>query len=122
MNPDENVTTDYTNLSHVLSAIVDERSRQSLHWHAAHDYGHSMIEWAGIVAKYSGRAVEASSPEIAQENWIKVAAVAVAAIQAIGLWEYGPNPATALNALAARLSPQHSEADSPQEQAAQGEE
>ena len=103
MDPDENATLDYTNLDHVLSAIVNERGRQALHWNAAHDYGHSMIEWAGIVAKYSGRAVEADSLEAAQENWVKVAAVAVAALQAMALWKYGPNPAAALNALAAQV-------------------
>lgn len=111
MDPDEIENPDYTNLERVIAAIVNERSRQALQWNAAHDYGHSMIEWAGIVAKYSGRAVEAGTPESAQEAWIQVAAVAVAAIQAVALWKYGPNPAAALNALAAHI----------QEQAAEGE-
>lgn len=90
---------DFTYDSDVMMAILAERERQRTQWSAAHDYGHSQIEWAGLLSAYIGRFVGATSSESAQQSLIQVAALCVAAAEAIELWQYGPNPAAALNAL-----------------------
>lgn len=93
---------DLTYDSDVTMTILAERERQRARWSAAHDYGHSQTEWTGLLGAYVGRFAGATSLEDAQQRLTQVAALCVAAIEAIELTRYGPNPAAALNALDAQ--------------------
>lgn len=62
----------------IAEEIIDERERQTEIGNDVGDEWNTAAEWAGFIAQYAGRAVDVDF----RENMVKVAALALAAIEA----------------------------------------
>lgn len=67
--------------------IADERARQDAQWGSAHDDMHVTSDWVEFICKHANRAVTTTSghvsPEHFEKQMIRVAALAVAAVQSM---------------------------------------
>lgn len=62
--------------------IQAERSRQDQEWGGpAHDDQHEVTDWLEYIGKQHGRAFRASGPDEARERFVKIAALAAAAVE-----------------------------------------
>lgn len=66
----------------ILGEIAAERARQDVKWGAEHDDKHSVDEWDYMIGYYLQR-VRIMAPRQRRVNLIKVAALAVAAIESM---------------------------------------
>ena len=67
----------------ILRQIEKERQYQTGRWGTSIDNGHSVNDWVAFIAGYAGRASDIhSTPEQQREFMVKVATLAVAAIEA----------------------------------------
>lgn len=70
-------------LQHIIGDIQDERARQDKQWGGAnHDATHTFDEWIALIAKAAGKAACETDPHLFRRQMIKVAALAVAALEA----------------------------------------
>lgn len=68
----------------VVDAVLAEREKQRGRWSAEHDGRHDALQWAGLLTKYIGRAVDAAETSQAgryRDSLVKAAAVALAALE-----------------------------------------
>src|SRR5690349_17719884 len=73
-------------LERILSEIITERQCQDAMWGPDHDDAHSPADWAGILVRHLGLAMgdgASVDPERFRKQLVRVAAVAVAAVEAI---------------------------------------
>ena len=70
-------------LSPILAAVQEERTTQDSKWGRAHDDQHNVILWAAILRRKVAQAEGADDGEKMIRRFIQVAAVAVAAAEAI---------------------------------------
>lgn len=67
---------------HIWNQILEERVRQDEEWGAVHDQGHKAWDWVALIVKHLGRAVlDTKCSEVFEEQMVRVAALAVAAIE-----------------------------------------
>lgn len=70
-------------LTTVLEEIAEERRRQDAKWGGIqHDENHSANDWIAYIAKHAGAAADGEDPGRFRKQMIRVAALAVAAVQA----------------------------------------
>lgn len=83
-------------ITRILSEVRAERNRQiKLGWTADHDVTHDSYAWVAIICTHAGRAIKRGKgpkgwdfrAQIFRESMIKVAALAVAAVEWIDLKE-----------------------------------
>lgn len=67
----------------VLADVEAERRRQEERWGAAHDDDHTLFDFVAITTEHLGRVVSAPELGQAREQFVRVAALAVAAVEAI---------------------------------------
>lgn len=68
-----------------LNEVADERARQDAQWGGpAHDDGHGPSDWRGLLGEHVGRLVVVHGQASAdyRERLVKIAAIAVAAVEA----------------------------------------
>lgn len=67
----------------VLADVEGERRRQDALWGTTHDDEHTILEFVAITVEHLGRAVSAHDAGQAREQFVRTAALAVAAVEAI---------------------------------------
>lgn len=85
--------TDTEKVSNLYLEIADERSHQDKKWGGPeHDNHHTTFEWVGFITYYLGKSIDCIINNAGKEehqlllfryNMIKVAALAIAAVEAV---------------------------------------
>lgn len=71
----------------VVAAIKAERERQGLRWGSKHDSCHSLMDWLSILAREVEEAIAEAHEDGALTELLRVAAVAMAALEWCGVPE-----------------------------------
>lgn len=66
----------------ILREVAEERERQKVLWSEKHDSAHTLPEWMALLACLATRSVQGVDADDFRQDMIKVAATAVAAVEA----------------------------------------
>ncbi len=72
----------------IVDDVIAEREKQRGLWSAEHDGRHDALQWAGLLTRYIGRAVDAGEAGATvgyRANLVKAAAVSLAALESFDI-------------------------------------